>query len=131
VESIGANSEKGKLVSELLFGSNIVFVFDQHLKIVFLVLSVWMAVVMTYVVMINEGKGSGSWLVMIFVTVQVISPLLPSMLVIGEGISASRLRKEFIYCVDLHRIPIAVKVRIQCFDKTGTLTQSGLEFYGI
>jgi len=131
VESIGANTEKGKLISKVLSDSNIVFVFDQHLNFVFLVLAVWMAVIMTYVVLINDGKGSGVWLVMVATSAMVLSPILPSMLVIGEGIAASRLRKECIYCLDIHRIPYAGKVRIQCFDKTGTLTKSGLEFYGI
>ena len=62
---------------------------------------------------------------------QILSPLLPAVLVLGQTVAAARLRQKEVYCVNLPRIPLSGKVRIFCFDKTGTLTKEGLDFYGV
>ena len=44
-----------------------------------------------------------------FVISQLISPLLPAALVVGQSVAAGRLRKKNIFCVDLPRILMAGK----------------------
>jgi cation-transporting ATPase 13A3/4/5 len=53
-----------------------------------------------------------------FTISQILSPLLPAVLVIGQAIAAERLAKKGIMCVDLQRITLAGKVKVFCFDKT-------------
>ncbi|KAJ9074598.1 hypothetical protein DSO57_1004738 [Entomophthora muscae] len=79
------------------------------------------------------GRGDvNSWFYGMFVISQIMSPLLPSALIIGQSVAARRLQTESqIACVDLPRIMVAGKVKIFCFDKTGTLTQEGLNFHGL
>ena len=66
-----------------------------------------------------------------FTISQVLSPLLPAVLVIGQSVASERLRKKKIICTDLQRVTLGGKVKIFCFDKTGTLTKEGLDFRGI
>jgi cation-transporting ATPase 13A3/4/5 len=47
-----------------------------------------------------------------FVISQLISPLLPAALVVGQSVAAGRLRKKNIFCVDLPRILMAGKSKI-------------------
>ncbi|KAJ2474779.1 hypothetical protein IWW47_006635, partial [Coemansia sp. RSA 2052] len=77
-----------------------------------------------------QTQPSASWFYAMFSCSQLISPLLPAALVMGQSIAASRLKKKQIYCVNLDRVIMAGKVQMFCFDKTGTLTKEGLEFYG-
>ena len=72
----------------------------------------------------------GSWFYGMFGISQVLSPLLPAVLVIGQSVSSERLRSKGIMCLDLNRITLAGKVKVFCFDKTGTLTKDGIEFIG-
>lgn len=44
-----------------------------------------------------------------FAIAQLLSPLLPAALVIGQSVSAGRLREKKIFCVDLPRILMAGK----------------------
>ncbi|KAG1112899.1 hypothetical protein G6F42_014612 [Rhizopus arrhizus] len=62
---------------------------------------------------------------------QVMNPLLPAILVVGQSVAAGRLKKKGVFCVDFPRILMAGKVQVFCFDKTGTLTKEGLEYYGV
>jgi cation-transporting ATPase 13A3/4/5 len=66
-----------------------------------------------------------------FTISQVLSPLLPAVLVIGQSVASERLARKGINCVDLDRITLSGKVKIYCFDKTGTLTREGLNFLGV
>jgi cation-transporting ATPase 13A3/4/5 len=66
-----------------------------------------------------------------FTISQILSPLLPAVLVIGQSVASERLAKRGIMCVDLDRITLSGKVKVYCFDKTGTLTREGLNFLGI
>ena len=77
-----------------------------------------------------QSATIGSWFYGMFGISQVLSPILPAVLVIGQSVSSERLRSKGIMCVDLNRITLAGKVKVFCFDKTGTLTKEGLEFIG-
>ncbi|OMH85278.1 putative cation-transporting ATPase 13A4, partial [Zancudomyces culisetae] len=63
--------------------------------------------------------------------IEIISPILPAALVIGQTVAVQRLRKKGVHCVDVPRVMLAGKIQIFCFDKTGTLTKEGLDFYGL
>jgi cation-transporting ATPase 13A3/4/5 len=43
---------------------------------------------------------------------QLVSPLLPAALVIGQSVTAGRLRQKNIFCVDLPRILMAGKGKV-------------------
>lgn len=135
VVDTGALTEKGKLVSGILYSAKVNFIFDEHLKVVFMILFLWsmiaLAIVSTFLQAEGEGRHSTAWLYGIFVISQVMSPLLPAVFVIGQSMSAGRLATQDIFCVDLSRITVAGKVRVFCFDKTGTLTKSGLNFENV
>jgi cation-transporting ATPase 13A3/4/5 len=131
VVDVGAHTEKGLLVSGILYSPPVSFVFDEHLKVVFMLLMVWGLVALIIVSNIAGTTGTTTWLYAVFIVSQVLPPILPAVLVIGQSTSAARLRNVNIFCVDLPRITIAGKVKVFCFDKTGTLTQEGLEFNGL
>ena len=72
------------------------------------------------------GRGDiYSWFFGIFLVSEVINPLLPAALVVGQSVAATRLKKQDIFCIDFQRIIVAGKVKVFCFDKTGTLTKEG------
>ena len=64
---------------------------------------------------------------------QVLSPMIPAMLRLGQEIGAQRLRRgdPCVVTIDSQRLAVAGKARVVCFDKTGTLTKSGLEYNSI
>ncbi|EIE83526.1 hypothetical protein RO3G_08231 [Rhizopus delemar RA 99-880] len=129
VMSTGTATDKGQLVKKILFPTRVSFVFDEQIKIVILILlccgvlclgmAIWMV-----------SAGTTAWFYSMFAIAQLVSPLLPAALVVGQSVAAGRLREKNIFCVDLTRILMAGKVQLFCFDKTGTLTKEGLEFYG-
>ncbi|KAL2914989.1 hypothetical protein HK105_205533 [Polyrhizophydium stewartii] len=130
VLATGASTAKGRLVRDILYPMPVSFVFMEHLKVVLPLLAFW-GVVMLFLSMAMLGASSSdAWFYGMFTISQVLSPLLPAVLVIGQSISADRLRKQGIMCVDLSRITLAGKVKVFCFDKTGTLTKEGLDFLG-
>jgi cation-transporting ATPase 13A3/4/5 len=131
VLATGGSTEKGKLVRDILYPIPFVFVFTEHLKIVVPLLIVWGIVLLLGSMALNSANDSGSWFYGMFGISQVLSPVLPAVLVIGQSVSAERLRAKGIMCVDLNRITLAGKVKVFCFDKTGTLTKEGLEFGGV
>eukprot|EP00928_Gymnodinium_smaydae_P026694 TRINITY_DN20888_c0_g1_i1.p1 TRINITY_DN20888_c0_g1~~TRINITY_DN20888_c0_g1_i1.p1 ORF type:complete len:866 (+),score=102.77 TRINITY_DN20888_c0_g1_i1:296-2599(+) len=66
-----------------------------------------------------------------FCVFNVLSPLLPVVLVMGQTRAAERLRREHgILSVTPARAAVAGRVTISCFDKTGTLTEDGLSLIG-
>lgn len=126
------NTDKGSLIRRILFPSEYSFVFTEHLKVVILILLSW-GMVCFGLSMYFMGRGDvNSWFYGMFVISQILSPLLPSALVVGQSVAATRLRQRHkISCVDLPRIMVAGKVKTFCFDKTGTLTKPGLNFHGL
>ncbi|ORY02904.1 hypothetical protein K493DRAFT_384971 [Basidiobolus meristosporus CBS 931.73] len=125
------STDKGKLVRKILFPNPILFIFDEQLRIVMAVLLVYGLVCFGVALWLGGRGDIAAWFYGMFTISQIITPLLPAALVVGQSVAANRLRKLKIFCVDLPRIIIAGKVRIFCFDKTGTLTKEGLEFYGV
>ncbi|ORX48327.1 hypothetical protein DM01DRAFT_1292119, partial [Hesseltinella vesiculosa] len=129
VTHTGTGTDKGKLIKKILFPTRVSFIFDEQLKIVILILLCCSLIVLGLAIWLY-ATGTSAWFYAMFAICQLISPLLPAALVVGQSVAAGRLRDKQIYCVDLPRILMAGKVQIFCFDKTGTLTKEGLEFYG-
>ncbi|KAJ1968921.1 hypothetical protein IWQ62_000946, partial [Dispira parvispora] len=124
------STDKGKLIQKILFPTRYSFIFDEHLKLVVLILLFWGGICFLLIYWFL-GNDISTWFYGVFTISFIISPLLPAMLVVGQSVAASRLRMKQIFCVDLPRIVLAGKVQVFCFDKTGTLTKEGLEFYGV
>jgi cation-transporting ATPase 13A3/4/5 len=127
----GGSTEKGKLVRDILYPVPFSFIFTEHLKIVVPLLILWGIVMLFAAMLMLEVSDLQSWFYGMFSISQVLSPVLPAVLVIGQSVSAERLRSKGIMCVDFNRITLAGKVKVFCFDKTGTLTKEGLEFCGV
>jgi cation-transporting ATPase 13A3/4/5 len=107
------------------------FVFNEHLKIVFLILILWSLVLFGVALTFLGAANIKSWFYGLFTIAQILNPLIPAVLVIGQSVSGNRLRQGGIFCVDLSRIVMSGKLSMFCFDKTGTLTKEGLEFHSI
>lgn len=131
VLATGALSAKGRLVRDILYPSSIVFVFIEQLKVVFPILLLWGIIMLAVSIRILQADPVNSWFYGMFTISQVLSPLLPAVLIIGQSISAKRLASKGIMCVDFSRITLAGKVKVFCFDKTGTMTKEGLDFIGV
>ncbi|KAJ3245128.1 hypothetical protein HDU78_009855 [Chytriomyces hyalinus] len=131
VTATGAVTSKGRLVKDILFPSKVSFVFQEHLKVVFFMLILWGIVMLVLSIVLLGTTGADAWFYGMFTISQVLSPLLPAVLVIGQSVASERLAKKGILCVDLDRITLSGKVKVYCFDKTGTLTKEGLNFLGI
>lgn len=129
VTSTGTATDKGELVKKILFPTRVSFIFDEQIKIVILILLCCGLVCLGLAIWLYTS-GTSAWFYAMFAICQLVSPLLPAALVVGQSVAAGRLRKKQIFCVDLPRILMAGKVQLFCFDKTGTLTKEGLEFYG-
>lgn len=130
VLATGAESVKGTLVRDILYPVPILFVFIEQLKVVFPILLLWGIIMLFASVAMLGVESIDSWFYGMFTISQVLSPLLPAVLVVGQSISAQRLAMKKISCTDFSRITLAGKVKVFCFDKTGTLTKEGLEFIG-
>ncbi|KAJ2083021.1 hypothetical protein H4R24_001137 [Coemansia sp. RSA 988] len=126
----GTQTDKGQLVQNILFPQPISFIFNEQLRLVFTILIIYAIIVFALAMVFYQTKPSAAWFYAMFSSSQLISPLLPASLVMGQSVASTRLKKKQIYCVDLPRIIMAGKVQVFCFDKTGTLTKEGLEFYG-
>ncbi|KAJ2469743.1 hypothetical protein GGI02_003314, partial [Coemansia sp. RSA 2322] len=126
----GTLTDKGQLVQQILFPQPISFIFNEQLRLVFGILILYAVLVFILAMVFYQTQPAASWFYAMFSCSQLICPLLPAALVMGQSVAAGRLKKKQIYCVDLPRIIMAGKVQIFCFDKTGTLTKEGLEFYG-
>ncbi|KAI8584672.1 hypothetical protein K450DRAFT_217430, partial [Umbelopsis ramanniana AG] len=130
VTQTGTATDKGELVKKILFPNKVSFIFDEQIKIVILILLCCGAICCGLAIWLYVA-GTSAWFYAMFCICQLVSPLLPAALVVGQSVAAGRLRKQKIFCVDLPRILMAGKVQLFCFDKTGTLTREGLEFFGV
>ncbi|KAJ9068676.1 hypothetical protein DSO57_1026296 [Entomophthora muscae] len=126
-----ADTDRGELMRRMLYPSPVSFIFDVQLKAVVVMLGIWGIIIFILALWLMQKGGTSAWFYAMFGFAQVLSPLLPAALVVGQSVSAGELRKRDIFCVDLSRIVMAGKVRIFCFDKTGTLTKEGLDFLGV
>ncbi|KAJ2358833.1 hypothetical protein GGF43_000550 [Coemansia sp. RSA 2618] len=130
VRFTGTMSDKGQLVRRILFPNPISFIFNEQMRIVVCILLLYAVFVMAMATYLYKGNSVAIAFYGIFAIAQLLSPLLPAALVIGQSVAATRLRKKQIYCVDPQRIMTAGKVQVLCADKTGTLTRDNLEYYG-
>lgn len=118
VMNTGALTAKGTLIRGILFPSAYKFTFTEHLKLVFIILILW-GIILLFIGIALLNSSVESWFFGMSTISQVLSPLLPTVLSIGQAIASDRLRKNKIACWDLNRITVAGKVRFFCFDKTG------------
>ncbi|KAI8803941.1 hypothetical protein BJ742DRAFT_826606 [Cladochytrium replicatum] len=131
VLSTRTSTDKGKLIHKILFQEPVSFIFQEQLKLVFFFLLIWGFVLMGFGIAWLRGVGTTAFFYGMFCISQVMSPLLPAILVVGQARGAAALRNKGIYSVDLPRIIVAGKVRIFAFDKTGTLTREGMQYQGV
>ncbi|KAJ1979257.1 hypothetical protein H4R34_002902, partial [Dimargaris verticillata] len=131
VHRTGTATNKGQLIRNILFPNPISFIFDEQLKVVLLILAAQGVVMFGLSLWLLHSNFNASWFYGMISLAQLINPILPAALVVGQSIASMRLRKRKIFCVDLPRIMVAGKIQMFCFDKTGTLTKEGLEFDGV
>ncbi|KAJ1513174.1 hypothetical protein HMI54_015186 [Coelomomyces lativittatus] len=122
------HSSRGHLIQKLLRPSTTLSAFHDQLKVVVLFLLLWGTLCFSIVVYFMWDGTSTAWFYAVFMITEIISPLLPAVLVAGQSVAANRLIQHQITCTDLERIALAGKTKYFCFDKTGTLTQKQLAF---
>lgn len=132
----GTSTSKGELITHILFPQEMVFKYDEELPITLLMLlgyGMFAFVCVNVALSYNAGVVPilTRFLYGIFTISQVLSPLVPIALVVGESVAAKRLLSLGVFCVNPKRIAISGKIRCFCFDKTGTLTKDGLDFIGL
>ena len=135
VTQTGIRTAKGDLVSAILYPATMVFEYDEELKIIFTLLSLYAAVLFGISVWLQTKISPMNWVSIFafacFTISQILPPLLPISLVIGYTKSSERLKKLGVLCVQPKRIAISGKIHAFMFDKTGTLTKQGLDFIGV
>ena len=134
VLTTGMGTSKGKLLSGILFPKELRFKFDEHVNVVYCLLFTAAIIAFSLAIAIKVSQGTHElytlFLYACCTCTQVVSPLIPALLVVGQTAASGRLRKRDIYCINPKRITVAGKIRVMCFDKTGTLTKEGLDFAG-
>lgn len=108
VISTGTATDKGELVKKILFPTRVSFIFDEQIKIVILVLLCCGLICLGLAIWLYTS-GTSAWFYAMFAICQLVSPLLPAALVVGQSVAAGRLREKQIFCVDLPRILMAGK----------------------
>lgn len=135
VSNTGIRTAKGDLISAILYPAQMVFEYDEELKVVFGILSVYATVLFVISVYLQLKISPLTWISVFafacFTISQILPPLLPVSLVIGHTKSAARLKAKKVLCVQPKRIAISGKIHAFMFDKTGTLTKQGLDFIGV
>lgn len=136
VTSTGIYTDKGTLISMILFPKKMVFRYDEEMDLVFVLLIIFGVIVFPFVIWFQTMAGANSsWITKfvygIFTLSQILSPLLPIALVAGQNMASQRLSALGVNCINPKRIAISGKIRVFCFDKTGTLTKDGLDFLGV
>lgn len=112
------------------------FKYDEELPLVVSILLVYALVCFILAIVFQANSGSEStwttkWAYGVFTVSQIVSPLLPITLVVGQIMASQRLAAKDVFCLNPKRIAISGKIRLHAFDKTGTLTQEGLQFTGV
>jgi len=135
VSETGIRTTKGELVSHILFPSDMIFQYDEELRIVFMMLMIYafglFGVSVWLQIKIAPLKWVSIFAFALFTISQILPPLLPIALVVGHTMSAKRLKDRKVLCVNPKRIAISGKIHAFMFDKTGTLTKQGLDFLGV
>lgn len=94
----GTSTDKGELVKKILFPTRVSFIFDEQIKIVILILLICGVICLALAIWLY-AKGTAAWFYAMFAIAQLVSPLLPAALVVGQSVAAGRLRHKKIYCV--------------------------------
>ena len=133
--STGMDTSKGDLLAAILFPSAMVFKYDEELTVVITLLMLYAVLCFGLSVHLQNRSGVVStwvtkWIYCTSVVNQILSPLLPVALEVGQIQAMKRLKGHGVFCLQPKRIMISGKVRVYCFDKTGTLTKDGLDFLG-
>ena len=135
VSQTGIRTAKGDLVSMILYPATMVFEYDEELKVVFSLLSVYATILFFISVWLQIKISPLAWVSVFafacFTISQILPPLLAIALVVGHTKSANRLMEKDVLCVQPKRIAISGKIHAFMFDKTGTLTKQGLDFIGV
>ncbi|KAH7415779.1 hypothetical protein KP509_14G060200 [Ceratopteris richardii] len=136
VTATGMSTSKGKLLAAILYPEQMVFKYDEELPVVVILLLIYALVCFSIALLFLNLTGSETfwvtrWIYCLAIINQVMSPLLPVALEVGQLQAVERLKKRGIFTLNPSRIAIAGKIRIFCFDKTGTLTKEGLDFVGV
>ncbi|KAH9255209.1 hypothetical protein BASA81_006649 [Batrachochytrium salamandrivorans] len=133
VIAIGCDATRGKLLSQVLFPTKLVFQFEEEFTVCLLLLLGY-AVFSFFLAIWLLGVGSWPTLLSygVMTVSQILNPMLKIALQAGRVSSTKRLRAKQITCMDQSRIDICGKVQVFCFDKTGTLTEpTGLRLLGV
>lgn len=136
VVATGIWTSKGLLISKILFPSTMSFKYDEELPIVICILLVYAFLVYGTGLLLQLNNGTSSYWVSrfafgLFTVSQIVTPLLPVALKVGQTTASGRLKDMGVLCLNPHRIAISGKVHVFCFDKTGTLTREGLDFRAV
>ncbi|KAK9694308.1 hypothetical protein K7432_013467 [Basidiobolus ranarum] len=90
VAATGTSTDKGNMVHKILFPSPVSFIFDEQLKIVVIILLLWGVVAFGLSLWLMGRGDITSWFYGIFIISQIMSPLLPAALVVGQSVAAGR-----------------------------------------
>ncbi|KAJ6656844.1 hypothetical protein lerEdw1_003175 [Lerista edwardsae] len=134
VTRTGFCTEKGDLISSILYPKPVNFKFYKDAMKFVLFLSVLAGVGTAYSIFIlirNQVPMGQIVLRALDVITVVVPPALPAAMTVGSLYAQSRLKQRGIFCISPPRINLAGKVRLICFDKTGTLTEDGLDVWGV
>lgn len=127
----GVNTDKGKMVREILHRPANVFKFTIQAKAVVAILALYAVVGFSITLSFIGDQPLYGWFYAMYVVGTALPPLLPTVFTLTLGVSSRRLKPKGILATEPQSLLAAGKVRIACFDKTGTLTQQGMDFSGI
>ncbi|KAI5068182.1 hypothetical protein GOP47_0017102 [Adiantum capillus-veneris] len=136
VTATGMATSKGKLLAAILYPEQMLFKYDEELPVVVILLLIYALVCFIISLLFMNMTGAETiwvtkWTYCIAIVNQIMSPLLPVALEVGQLQAVERLKTCGIFSLNPSRIAIAGKIRVFCFDKTGTLTKEGLDFIGV
>ncbi len=127
----GSHTMKGELLRDILFGDPKLFKFDVEVNTVLLILLCYAIFAFSITLYFLNSDATYGFFYAIYCVGSALPPLLPTVFIVSEGISADRLFAKKVVVSDSHRILMAGKVRVAFFDKTGTLTAQGLDFLNV
>lgn len=125
----GSYTMKGEMLREMFHGLPKKFKFDLEVNVVLLILLCYAIFSFAMTIYFLKEQATYGFFFAIYVVASALPPLLPTVFIVSEGISAERLLRKRVAVTDPHRILMAGKVRVAFFDKTGTLTEQGLDFH--
>jgi cation-transporting ATPase 13A3/4/5 len=132
VVATGGDTNRGELIREILRPK--VVRASYHTEVPFLIAGLVAFGFVAFTVqfaMLDTGSAALSIIIGIYNVMQVINPLIPAALLIGESVACARLKEQGIFCLSPSLVVMAGQLRVFCFDKTGTLTKEGLQLLGV